>query len=249
MNTILLTDEIVTKDLDKSIIFEYCDGFIPRINITFLKDCELEIKINTLEKKYQINYHIDNVDIIIKEIKSEKIKILNKYNIVNSKVELIKISDCNEIRMNDIVNLDNSKIKYINKTVATGLEKYNLDLHHNSDNCESLIINNGINYSGTIDFNISAFVLSGNKNCITNQNNRIINLVDKKCVIRPNLFIYEYDCFAEHAALIDNFRDDELFYLQRMGITKEEGKKILLKGFICDNISDELSQVFKKYWR
>ena len=60
---------------------------------------------------------------------------------------------------------------------------------------------------------------------------------------------------ANHAAHIGRFSDDEMFYLQTRGFTKEAALKLLMKGFLISelDINDEqrsmLTQVIDNYWR
>ena len=90
--------------------------------------------------------------------------------------------------------------------------------------------------------------------CIANQNNRIINLSDKKSEIRPNLYIEEYDVSASHSAFIGRFKEEELFYLMSRGIPELEASRLLLKGFLLSDISDKkmrkkIEQSTKNEWR
>ena len=62
------------------------------------------------------------------------------------------------------------------------------------------------------------------------------------------MLIDEVDVSANHSALIGSFKDDELFYMQRLGIDKVEANKLLIKGFINNKISLKLANHFKKYW-
>ena len=86
-----------------------------------------------------------------------------------------------------------------------------------------------------------------------NQNNRIINLNDKLCQINPNLYIDENDVTANHSAYIGKFRDDEIFYLQRLGLSYIDATKLLLKGFLSNGMTKymdkHINKLTKKYWR
>lgn len=55
-------------------------------------------------------------------------------------------------------------------------------------------------------------------------------------VIKPNLFIDEYDVDAVHSATIGKFNKNEIFYLMTKGITKEESINLLIKGFLEGHI-------------
>ncbi len=252
MNKIVIEDELVDVNVSEKIKVDIQEGFIEKINIDINCNCTIKINYNCTEKKFAVNYNTNNYKVKIIETKFNKSKILSTYNLGDSsELILIKVNDCLEIRQNDIVNLNGeySNITYILKTVANGLEKYNLDVHHKSNNTVSNIINHGLNNRGNINFNVSSFIPNGYKNCKTNQDNRIINLVNKKCVIRPNLFIDEFEVEANHSALVGNFNEDEIFYLQRLGIDIVSAKKLLTQGFIKSYVEDKCVEIFKKYWR
>ena len=83
----------------------------------------------------------------------------------------------------------------------------------------SNIKNNGVCIErGNIIYQVSSFVPKEITGCIVNQNNRIINLTDNKCEIKPNLYIDSFDVEASHSALIGKFSDEEMFYIQSRGI-------------------------------
>jgi Fe-S cluster assembly protein SufD len=90
--------------------------------------------------------------------------------------------------------------------------------------------------------------------CIVNQNNRIINLTNNKCEIKPNLYIDSYDVEASKSALIGKFSDEEMFYIQSRGIDYNNALKLLITGFLTSDIKNKkiISNINKniiKYWR
>ena len=254
MNKIIIGNEIKYK-LDDKIKCDYTDDLIKKLKIKVLKNTKLEININLKEEiKLDIQIELeDNVKLKLIEVKKNvKTKILNKYNLnSNSNIEIIKINNINTINEKDIVNLngENANCDIILKTVSKSLEKYDLLINHNKLNTTSNIVTNGLNISGNLYFTVTTYVPNGIKNCICNQQNRIINLVDKECVIKPNLLIEEVDVTANHSALIGSFKDDEIFYMQRLGISKEDANKLLIEGFLKSKIDNKLALEFKKYWR
>ena len=81
----------------------------------------------------------------------------------------------------------------------------------------------------------------------------IINLTDNKCEIRPNLYIDEYDCNANHSALIGGFSKQELFYLQSRGLSINDANRLLINGFLLsdfDNVKmiKEIKNNINEYW-
>ena len=135
------------------------------------------------------------------------------------------------------------------KTVGKNIEKYDLLVNHNSCKTESNIIINGLNLSGNLYFTVSTYIPFGNKFCVANQQNRIVNLTNNECVIKPKLLIVEVDVIANHSALIGGFKDEELFYMQRLGLDKTLASKLLIEGFLKQKITEKLANKFNKYWR
>ena len=249
MNKIIISNN--QFDL-KNIEYKYKEDLINKLKLKIIKNTKLELIIDQ-EIKLDVSVELlDNVKLDLVVIKKEKTKILTKYKLnENSILNVTEISDSDIINERNIIDLNgaNSKISFILKTVCKNNEKYDIVVNHNNKNTISDIITNGVNISGNLYFTITSLVLSGNKNCIVNQNNRIINLTDKECLIRPNLLIDEVDVIANHSALVGSFKEDEIFYIQRLGINKNTANKLLIEGFIKSNINKNLANHFKKYWR
>ena len=256
MNKIILSNnnyEIVNEDLKLDFIYE--NDYINKIKNTVNKSTKLELIFkDEIDKKFDISFEIeDNVKFNLIEIKKNcKVKILFKYNLKkSSNANIIKVNDINSINEKNIINLNdiNASIKLLLKTVSKNIEKYDFAINHNSKNTNSEIINNGINLSGNLYFTVSSYIPKGNCKCIANQNNRIINLTNNECLIKPNLLIDEYDVIANHSAVIGSFKDEEIFYLERLGINKTLANKLLIEGFLKSKLNKTLANHFKKYWR
>lgn len=249
MNRIIISNN--QFDL-KNIEYKYKEDLINKLKLKIIKNTKLELIIDK-EIKLDISIELlDDVKLDLVVIKKEKTKILTKYKLnENSILNITEISDSDIINERNIIDLNgiNSKINFILKTVCKNNEKYDIVVNHNNKNTTSDIITNGVNISGNLYFTVTAYVSNGNKNCVVNQQNRIINLTDKECLIRPNLLIDEVDVIANHSALIGSFKDEELFYMQRLGIDKTMANKLLIEGFIKNKINKTLANHFKKYWR
>ena len=249
MNRIIISNN--QFDL-KNIEYKYKEDLINKLKLKIIKNTKLELIIDK-EIKLDVSIELlDNVKLDLVVIKKEKTKILTKYKLnENSILNITEISDSDIINERNIIDLNgiNSKINFILKTVCKNNEKYDIVVNHNNKNTTSDIITNGVNISGNLYFTVTSYVSNGKKNCVVNQQNRIINLTDKECLIRPNLLIDEVDVIANHSALIGSFRDEELFYMQRLGINKTMANKLLIEGFIKNKINKTLANHFKKYWR
>ena len=256
MNKIVINNGI-KLNIDNSIDCEYInDELIKKLTIKVLKDTKLEIIVKC-DIKLDISVEINkNIKCDLLEIKEgSKFKIQNKYILrENSLLNITKLNKLDNIFERNIINLKekNSTINYVLKTVCSNSEKYDIAVNHNDINTNSNIINNGVNINnGILEFNVTATVPKGKKNCTINQNNRIINLTNNNCTIRPILLIDEVDVSANHSALIGNFKNEEYFYIERLGIDKKQAMKMLLEGFIKSNCNNQkqLNNMFEKYWR
>ncbi|MCI9084327.1 MAG: SufD family Fe-S cluster assembly protein [Bacilli bacterium] len=262
MNKIVIGNgEIKEQTLDKNVTITIEKGIldINQIKIKVEKDTELTFEYTSTEKtKLDIYINIEkNVKCSIYEIKNAgTYKLGYKYYLEeNSHLNIYKINDVKEIKELIILNLngEKAKVNYILKTISKDEEKYDLMVYHNAKNTESNIINNGVNIKdGEIKFNVSGFIPNGIKRCTLNQNNRIINLNNKKCTIKPNLFIDENDVIANHSAHIGKCNEEEIFYLMSRGISKTEAENLLIKGFLIKGINknkETMENIINKYWR
>lgn len=229
-----------------------------KLKITEDTDLELNIEISDSNKIDIFINVLEDVHLnIIEYISGGKLKIQYKYYLdKNSSVDIKKINNINSIKEYDIFNLngENSSVKRVLKTISNNDEKYDMLVYHNAFKTNSNLINNGVNVeSGTLTFNVSSFVPKDIEECVVNQNNRIINLTDNNCTISPNMYIDCYNVVANHSAFIGGFKSDELFYLQSRGINKIDATKLLIRGFLTNDLTEEqknnYNKILDQYWR
>lgn len=257
MNKIVLLDNKIKLDINDDLTCEFInDEIVKKLNIYILNDTKLKLEIKK-DIKLDVNIELSkNVTCNLLETKiTDNSKVQVKYNLKeNSVLNVTKIHDVNKIFERNIVYLKgkNSKINYVLKTISKNNEKYDLTVYHQNKNTTSNIINNGVNIEkGILDFNVTTSVPKDKKNSIVSQNNRIINLTNSPCTIRPILLIDEIDVIANHSALIGNFKNEEYFYIEKLGIDKDNAFKLLLKGFLISNslYEKEILNIFEKHWR
>lgn len=265
MNKIILeNDEIKEIITDKKIKYEFIDNEtlgIKTLKIDVLETTNLELNYEFKNTKMEVYINIkENANLNLYErIFGEAAKIRTKYFLnENSKADISKFNDIDSIKEYIIINLDgiNSEINYNLKTIALKEENYDILTYHNNKSTKSEINTNGVNIKeGKINFNISSFIPKGNKKCDASQKNKIINLTDNECIIKPNLYIDEYDVTANHSAWIGTFDEQELFYLQSRGIKKQDAIKLLIDGFLTSKLNtteqqkEEILKRINKYWR
>lgn len=266
MNKIkIVNDNLEKANISKSLQIEYfqkeCFFSINDLKINVLKDCDLELEID-LKEDTKINFDINvssntkfNLYVISKGTSG---KIQYKYNLLeNSLCNVYKFSNINKVKEMVIINLNgiNANINYNFKTIS--LEKVTYDYHifHNYNNTISNIKNNGVSIKdGNLIYQVSSFVPKDIKGCTVNQNNRIINLTNNKCEIKPNLYIDTEDISASHSALIGKFSDEEMFYIMSRGIDYNTALKLLITGFLTSDIDNKkivnnINKNINKYWR
>lgn len=265
MNKISIVNDCINEfKLDNNIHMEtnlkQFSFAINTINIEVKKDTDLYINIDFKESsKLQINFNLLNdvrLNLYIISF-GEEGKIKYNYNLnLNSNINVYKYNDFKNIKEMILVNLNNrsAAFNYVFKTIAKGKETYDYVINHNAKNTISNIKNNAVNISGNVIIQISSSVPKDIIDCVANQNNRIINLTNNRCEIRPILYIDTDLVDANHSALIGDFKKDELFYLSTMGIAKHDTYKLLINGFLLSDLNNDiLKETIKsditKYWR
>lgn len=267
MNKIFIfNDEIKSQNLDDAIKLEVLpkkeDFDFNKIKIKVLKDTYLEIEYETnIETKLEISIKIqENASLSLFEKRvGEFTKVQYKYSLKDySNLVVNKFYNTNGVKEMSIINLDGiySNVEYNFKSICTQEEKYDLLVHHNARNSNSNIYNACVNTNdGEILFNISAFVPKDITGCIADQNGRIINMNNKKCIINPNLYIEESDVVANHAAAIGKFSEEEIFYMLSRGINYDSALNLLIKGFLLPDMNvreekkEEIKTIIDQYWR
>lgn len=265
MNKILVVGDILESiennhNMEIEYIKKECLFAISEIKINIKENCSMLIDINLLEDT-KLNFNVsicENVSADINILTHGKSgKIQYKYNLnENSTCNIFKFQNIDSIKEMIVINLNgiNSNIEYNFKTIGINKETYDYHVFHNSSNTNSLIKNNGVCIeNGTITYQVSSFVPKDIKNCIVSQNNRIINLTNNKCEIRPNLYIDSKEVEAFHSALIGKFSDEEMFYMQSRGLDKKMSENLLIRGFLTSDIKNsemikEVEDNIKMIW-
>ena len=199
MNKIkVVNDNLELVNVSKNIQVEYyvkeCLFAINDLNINISDNSELDIEINLKEdNKINLNINIKSNTKLNLNIytKGNTGKVQYKYTLnENSLCNVNKFQNMNSIKEMIIVNLNgvNANFDYNFKTISTHKDTYDYHIFHNYNNTNSNIKNNGVCIKeGNIIYQVSSFVPKYITGCVVNQNNRIINLTDNKCEIKPNL--------------------------------------------------------------
>lgn len=162
-----------------------------------------------------------------------------KYNLrENSKliVNKLVINSCDDIEIN--LNGINSNVKYNTGIINDNNNNYKEIINHNCSSTDSLISNHALNMNEShLILDIDAKVGNNSMNCVTNQDNKIINKSCGKSEIKPNLIVDNNLIDATHSAYIGNFNPNVVFYLQTRGLSKANIEKLLSVGFLLENMN------------
>lgn len=155
----------------------------------------------------------------------------------NSKVIINKISIDTSDNININLNGRNADIIYNSSIININNNKYFQRINHNYSNTNSKISNHAINKGDNeLIFDIDAKVFNDSNDCITSQDNKIINKGNGKNEIKPNLLVDNHLIEANHSAYIGKFNENVIFYLQTRGITKETIEELLTIGFLLEKM-------------
>jgi len=64
---------------------------------------------------------------------------------------------------------------------------------------------------------------------------------------KPELEIYADDVVCAHGATVGELDDDQLFYLNSRGISKDKARLNLIKAFLLDIISDSVQETLHDF--
>lgn len=190
---------------------------------------DLDTNIYNIEKDQVVVFNIDNSKYNECAFNLEE----NAYLIIN------KMYNEKEIHENITINLNgiNSRVDYNFSTKVYNDQKYIININHNNKNTVSNVINHGVVMNDAhLLFEVNSTIKKGNNKSKLKQESKIIVMSKNNSVIKPNLFIDEYDVDAVHSATIGKFNKNEIFYLMTKGITKEEAINLLIKGFLEGHI-------------
>ena len=264
MNKILLENEVVSRLKKTEVEFTYHMAKslfdITKLHLIVKKDCEILLNIKR-DDDLKLDLVIDILDdasVIFNMIDIvNKAKIKTTVNLgKNSRISFDKVNNCSSVKEGIIFNFNDefACCDYNFKSVSENNETYDIVINHQASNTVSNVKNNIINYTGNVLIQVSTYIDKFYKNVLADQKNTIININNKKCEIKPNLFIDSFDSVANHSAYIGKFDKNKLFYLMSRGLSEKEAYHLLIKGFLESDVENKqllrvLDKMIKKYWR
>lgn len=209
---------------------------LPHLIVDKISDYEIIVNKNVENKLVIIGTNDYQLDITLKENSKLIINSLNKDNSVNININLDK----------------NSSIMY-NHSVLSRIDSINsFIINHHDNDTTSILNNNGINLGNNkLFFNVDGVIPKNMHNINCNQSSKILNFKKGNSKIIPNLIIDSNDVVANHAAYIGKISDDEMFYLESRGISRDNIKKLIYKSCMIGKMNineEEINQILNEWW-
>lgn len=248
------TNTLTLKDIKEKTMHITFDNYIPEnINIVIINS-----NVTLIE-----NY-IGKVDACNFTIEIDENSRLNRFSILVDNNANLKVNrtinnkgyyesmqiDLNDYNTDSIENVNLLSSEAIG-SIIDGIyainkanKKYQTNLNHYEANCNSkaqiFAINNDFAH---VSIYTDAYIKNGAIRSITNQEGRIINL-SQTCsgIVLPNLHIDENDVEASHSCSVGSLNQDHMYYLQTRGLSENQARSILIKGYfnpIIKNIDNQ----------
>lgn len=238
-------------------------------NLNYLKNSILKIVINpflsvTINEFYNtdvtIKLIIDINDHSVVNYNTFNLLCINKSLIINLNEHSQLINYSLELGYNSNIDYEFNLLKRkskINFTLVNYSDKnifnsYNIKTNHLTKETDAVIMNYGaLNNASKIDFNVQNYIKKGCKKSNTYQKTKILLLSDNPITnVNPILLIDEFDVTAGHAATVSKINEQEIYYLQTKGLTKDEAQKVITLGYLLEKAptdkKEELEQMIEK---
>lgn len=131
---------------------------------------------------------------------------------------------------------EGAKINFKKSVLASkNVDKYfSINVNHLKEKTYSSIESYGVVVDASrLTFTGNSKIADNIPKCEAHQKNKII-VFDESAVAKanPKLLIHNNNVVASHAAAVGKLNDEILFYLASRGISEEEAKKLLTKGYL-----------------
>lgn len=240
MNKIIVVDDKIEKSKISNkigLIIETYEGIfaVTNIKINILCSTDLELEIIETEKKAKITIELEDnccTTIYIYE-KNNDSKLQYKFILGSNSNLIIKKINYGlggKEMIETILDKENSCFDYILKSCCKRKEVYDYYVHHNAPQTLSSITNDIITIDkGNVQLQTSLFVPKGNGNCKIKIDSKVINLNNKKCDVRPNFYIDQFDTKIESSAYVGLPEDKDILKILLNQIDNINMEKKIIK--------------------
>lgn len=126
-----------------------------------------------------------------------------------------------------------------------------LNIHHNVPHCRSKqLFKSALGGKSRSSFDGTIQVAEKAIDTEANQLSRYLLLSpEARANAKPQLKIYNDDVVCAHGSTIGQLEEEELFYLQTRGLSKEQSHHLLARGFVEDILAIAHSEEYANLWR
>ena len=186
-----------------------------------------------LDKKKIIDLYIEN-DSICNIGKDYDIEVINIKILDNIKFVINHYSEIISNRSIKINIEQNNNSEFIYNCSFINEKKYDVNINVNmcGDNSKNSINIKGISNSGISNIVIDGSVCSNTIDNELYESIKMLNIMDGKSNILPNMYINTKNVVANHAASVTNINEEYLFYLNSKGISDSVASTLIIDGFL-----------------
>jgi len=155
----------------------------------------------------------------------------------NSHVQVSSFLENSNYRVEIQLNGENSTVDFSYSILSQKESRNQITVFHNASSTNSKVVCNGLSYKkAPIILDVNGTIPKSSKNCICNQDSKILELESSTSEIHPNLYIENYEVEASHSAYIGPFKKEYLFYLESRGIPLKEATELLVKSLLLGKL-------------
>ncbi len=193
-------------------------------------DCKFDFSIDVEENA---RFTLLTINHLTKAIDySENINVANDCEVIVAHAEL----NDQDVNLNSVYNLNGqgTSLKVLTATLAPSNKKYNQKVFHNVGNTNAEVSNYGVVLSnGLCDLVVKNTIEKGCHGSGSHQTSRLLTS-DKTAIgkILPILYIYDNDVQASHAASLGQPNEEQVYYLQSRGLSREEAMRLIVTGYL-----------------
>lgn len=232
--------EVVGDSKDTAISVERTDAFT---KIKVIEDCTLQIEQEEVELPIEITV-LEHCTLHLQYLGKDTAQQLSFHLKEKSRLIVHQVvldsSDIVEVSFDGV----DAECEYHSSLINTKANQIKMNLYHNCSHTKSNVFYHGVNQSKeALQIEVNGIIPKQSTNCICNQENQIISLVESDSSIHPNLWIENNEVEASHSAYIGTLKEKEIFYLMTRGISRKESELLLLKGFLFGGFALEEKKI------
>lgn len=211
-------------------------------NISF-EDEVVSIQINT----HTLNMYIIG-NVTLNELKCNPN--LKKLNITIEENSCLNYNRFSDLELNNLeinVNIKNNG-RFYGAWAFISKDKHNIKINTsmNGNNIQNILdVHILSQLQGDCFIKVNADVSKDTIDSVMKENIRVLNTNDNQIEVCPSMLVSSNEVQADHFNTISGINEEELFYLESKGLSKEKSEKLIEKGFIHSIFTNDFINLLK----